>query len=462
MPETELEAVLQRAREGRAVAEKDLFEFLAIPSVSALPEHRRDCRRAADWLVGRLEKLGMSVELTDVVPDGHPVVMAEWLGHDAGPTLTIYGHYDVQPPDPLDEWTSPPFEPTVRDGYVYARGADDNKAQHLASVKAAEHWFAAGGPPVNIRFLIEGEEEVSGRSLPDYVRANASRLRTDYLLIADGGFAAPGLPELVTGLRGLLYTEIEVTGPRVDLHSGIFGGVAPNPFNSLAHILAGLKDREGRIQIPGFYDDVQPPSREELEDWGRLGLDEDRLKELIGVDVLPGEPGYSVLERRWVRPTLDVHGVIGGFTGAGSKTVIPARARAKVSTRLVPNQRPEKVLPQLREAVQALATPGTRAEVTALNSALPVLIDATHPGIEAASRAFAAGYGKPPVLVREGASVPVTVDFQQVLGTNLVVTGFGLPDDGLHSPNERMSLDQYHRGTETVIHFMNELAGPGR
>ncbi|WP_338204793.1 dipeptidase [Candidatus Nephthysia bennettiae] len=462
MPEADLEAVLRRAREGREAAENDLFELLAIPSVSALPEHHDDCRRAAGWVAARLERLGMHVELAEVVPGGQPVVMAEWLGHDGGPTLTIYGHYDVQPPDPLEEWTSPPFQPTVRDGHVYARGADDNKGQFLAGVKAAEHWFGAGRPPLNIRFLIEGEEEVSGRSLPDYVRANAGRLKTDYLLIADGSFAAPGLPELVTGLRGLLYTEIEVRGPRVDLHSGMFGGIAPNPFNSLAHILAGLKDREDRIHIPRFYDDVQAPTREEVEDWARLGLDEEQLKRLIGVDVLPGEPGHSVLERRWARPTLDVHGVMGGFTDAGSKTVIPARARAKVSMRLVPNQDPARVLDGLREAVEALATPGTRAEVTELNSALPVLIDATHPGIDAASKAFAAGYGKAPVLVREGASVPVTVDFQQVLGTNLLVTGFGLPDDGLHSPNERMSLDQYHRGTETVIHLMNELAGPGR
>jgi acetylornithine deacetylase/succinyl-diaminopimelate desuccinylase-like protein len=400
----------------------------------------------------------MFAELIEVEPEGQPVVMAEWLGHDGGPTLTIYGHYDVQPPDPLEEWTSPPFEPTIRDGFVYARGADDNKGQHLAGLKAAEHWFAAGRPPVNLRFLIEGEEEIGGRSLPAYVRANADRLSTDYLFIADGSFAAPGQPELVTALRGLLYTEIEVTGPRVDLHSGIFGGIAPNPFNSLAHILCGLKDREGRILIPGFYDDVQPPSSEELEGWASLGIDEEQQKRLMGVDELPGEPGFSLLERKWARPTLDVHGVMGGFTGAGSKTVIPARARAKVSMRLVPNQQPAKALAQFGEAVARLATPGTRAQVVELNSALPVRIETSHPGIEPARRAFAAAYGRPPVLVREGGSVPVTVDFQQALGTHLLVTGFGLPDDGLHSPNERMSLDQYHRGTEMVIHLIDELA----
>jgi acetylornithine deacetylase/succinyl-diaminopimelate desuccinylase-like protein len=453
-----LETVLKRAREGRVQAEEDLFELLAIPSVSALPEHRNDCRWAASWLMERLERMGMSVELVDRDPEGNPVIMAEWLGREGAPTLTIYGHYDVQPPDPLEEWNSPPFQPTVRDGYVYARGADDNKGQHMAGVEAAQHWFAAGGPPLNLRFLIEGEEEVSGHTLPGYLHANAERLKTDYVLIADGAFAAPGKPQLVTALRGLLYTEIEVVGPRVDLHSGVFGGVAPNPFNSLAHILCGLKDREGRIQIPGFYDDVQAPSPEELESWASLGIDEEQQKKLIGVDELPGEPGYSLLERKWARPTLDVHGVIGGFTGAGSKTVIPARARAKVSMRLVSDQRPDRVLPRLREAVARLATPGTRAEVTELNTALPVRIDVGHPGIEPARRAFAAAYGSPPVFVREGASIPVTVDFQQALGTDLLVTGFGLPDDGLHSPNERMSLDQYHRGTEMVVHLMHELA----
>src|SRR5215469_3387437 len=241
-----LDQVLERARGARAAAEAELFELISIPSVSALPEHRDDCRRAAAWLERRLRAMGMEASLIDVPGGGHPVVEAEWLGRPGAPTLTIYGHYDVQPPDPLDEWRSPPFEPTVRDGFVYGRGADDNKGQHLASVIAAAYYFADGGPPVNLRFLIEGEEEVSGKSLPTYVRANADRLATDYLLIADGSFAAVGQPAIVTGLRGLLYAEVEVAGPRVDLHSGIFGGVAPNPFNSLAHIIAGLKDRDGR------------------------------------------------------------------------------------------------------------------------------------------------------------------------------------------------------------------------
>src|SRR5262245_21209817 len=397
---------LARARERRAQAEADLFELISIPSVSSLPEHRADCRRAADWLAGRLRGLGMEVELTDVLEGGHPVVMAEWLARPGAPTLTVYGHYDVQPPDPLDEWRSPPFEPTVRDGFVYARGADDNKAQHLASVQAAGHWFATGGPPLNLRFLLEGEEEVAGRSLPTYVRANAGRLATDYLLIADGAFVAPGVPALLTGLRGLLYVEIEVVGPCVDLHSGIYGGVAPNPFNGLAHVLAGLKDREGVVRIPGFYDAVEAPTEQELADWRTLPGGDDGLRAAMGVDTLPGEPGYSTQERRWARPTLDVHGVMGGFTGPGQKTVIPARATAKVSTRLVPRQDPAAVLAALREAASALVTPGTSVQVTELSSGPPVLMRTDHPGADALRRAFAAAYGAEPVLIREGGSIP--------------------------------------------------------
>jgi acetylornithine deacetylase/succinyl-diaminopimelate desuccinylase-like protein len=457
-----LDRVLERARRGRREAEADLYELISIPSVSTLPEHRDDCRRAAVWLADRLRGIGMDARLADVVEAGHPVVVGEWLGRPGAPTLTVYGHYDVQPPDPLEEWLTPPFEPTVRDGFVYGRGADDNKGQHLASVVAAGHWFAHGGPPLNLRFLIEGEEESGGRSLPELVRSAACDLASDYVLIVDGSFAAPGLPAMVTGLRGLLYTEIEVAGARADLHSGIFGGVAPNPLNCLAHVIAGLKDRGGVVRIPGFYDDVERPTAEELEGWKALPITAEQQRALVGAPELAGEAGYSVLERKWVRPTLDVHGVIGGFTGAGSKTVIPARAKAKVSMRLVPRQDPARVLAGLRQAVADLATPGTRAEVTELSSAPPVRMATDHPGVAALRSAFAAAYGARPVPVREGGSLPVAIDFQEALDTRLLVTGFGLPDDALHSPNERMSLDQYHRGVEAVVHLMHELAVAGR
>lgn len=451
-----LEEALERARDGRSRAEDDLFELVRIPSVSSLSRHQADCDAAADWLVDRFRAMGMEAR-TVRIGDGHPVVDASWSGAP-GPTLTIYGHYDVQPPDPLDEWTSPPFEPTRRDGFVYARGSDDNKGQLMCSVKAAQHAFAAGGPPLNLRFLIEGEEEITGPSLPVYVRENASELATDYLFIADGQFTAPGVPNLLTGLRGLLYTEIEVEGARVDLHSGIYGGVAPNPFNSLAHVISRLKGPDGRITIPGFYDAVRPPAPEELEAWSRVPGDEDSLRADLGVHALEGEPGFGPFERRWARPTLDVHGVIGGFIEEGKKTVIPARAKAKVSMRLVPDQDPAAILEALRAYVPSLATPGVRVTVHDLGQARPVLTGTSHPGVPAAARAFKAAYGAEPVFVREGGSIPVTIDFQEALNPHLLVTGFGLPGDALHSPNERYSLDQYHRGTEMVLHLMSELA----
>lgn len=453
-----LSRALELARAGREQAERDLFELISIPTVSTLPAHAEDCRRAAGWLAGRLRGMGMSVEVVDVPGEKHPVVAAEWLGRPGAPTVAIYGHYDVQPPDPLGEWTSPPFEPVVRDGFVFARGSDDNKGQHMCGVKAAEHWFAAGGPPVNLRFLIEGEEEISGRALPRFLRENASRLRSDYVFIADGGFTAPGMPNLTTALRGLLYTEIEVRGAAVDLHSGIYGGVAPNPFNTLAHVLSALKGRDGRVTIPGFYDGVEAPAAAELESWARLPVTEAGELAAMEVPALEGEGGFTAAERKWARPTLDVHGVVGGFTGDGAKTVIPALATAKVSMRLVPFQDPARVLASLRTYAAALATPGTVVSVREVSSAPPVLTGTDHPGVAAASRAFESAFGAPAVLQREGGSIPVTVDFQEALGARMLVTGFGLPGDALHSPNEHYSLDQYHRGTEMVIHLLDELS----
>ncbi len=453
-----LEQALERARAGRQDAERQLFEFLSIPSVSATPEHGADVRRAGGWVADRLRGMGMEVEVKDLEGGFHPVVIAEWMGRPGAPVLGIYGHYDVQPPDPLEDWVSPPFEPAVRDGFVYARGSTDNKGQFLAGLKAVEHAFAAGGPPVNLRFFVEGEEEISGPSLGAYLAANASRLATDYLLLADGLFTAPGLPNLITGLRGLVYTEVEVRGAAADLHSGIYGGAAPNPFNTLAHIIAELKGRDGRVTVPGFYDDVRDPDPAELESWRSVPVTEERLLAETGAMALEGEPGYPVLQRLWARPTLDVHGVIGGFTGEGSKTVIPAWARAKISMRLVPDQDPERVFEAFAAHVEKLATPGTEVSVKLLNSAKPVRCGTDHAGVAAARRAFVAAFGAEPVLVREGGSVPVAIDFQESLHPNLLVTGFGLPGDGLHSPNEHFSLDQYHRGTEMVLHLMDELS----
>jgi acetylornithine deacetylase/succinyl-diaminopimelate desuccinylase-like protein len=455
-----IDQALERARAGREQAEADLFEFLAIPSVSALPAHNDDTRRACEWTAERLRRMGMAVEVAEVAGGRHPVVSAEWLGRPGQPTLAIYGHYDVQPPDPLEEWLTPPFTPTVRDGRVYARGACDNKGQVLAGIKAAEHAFATGGPPLNLRFLIEGEEEISGPSLPRFLRENAARIPSDYVLIADGEFTAPGLPNLLTGLRGLLYTEIVAEGAAADLHSGIFGGVAPNPLNTLAHVISALKGRDGRITVPGFYDDVVQPTEEEVAAWDRL-KDEATLKRLMGVRALEGEEEFSPAERTWGRPTLDVHGIIGGFIGEGSKTVIPARAKAKVSMRLVPGQDPDEIHQSLATYLKGLETPGVALSLVRLGQAPPVLAGVDHPGIAAARKAFVKSFGAEPVLVREGGSVPVTVDFQEALQPMLMLTGFGLPDDALHSPNEKMDLEQYHRGTEMVLHLMEELVAGG-
>ena len=400
--------------------------------------------------------MGMSVEVVDVPGGRHPVISAEWLGRPGKPTLAIYGHYDVQPPDPLEEWLTPPFEPTIRDGRVYARGACDNKGQVLAGIKAAEHAFAAGGPPLNLRFLIEGEEEISGPSLPRFLRENAARVPSDYVLIVDGEFTAPGLPNLLTGLRGLLYTEIVAEGAVADLHSGIFGGVAPNPLNTLAHAISALKGRDGKVTIPGFYDDLVLPSEEEIAIWNRV-KDEATLKSLMGVRALEGEEKFPPAVRTWGRPTLDVHGIVGGFIGEGPKTVIPARARAKVSMRLVPRQDPNKIYDSLATYLKGLETPGVALSLVKLGQAPPVLAGVDHPGITAARKAYVKSFGAEPVLVREGGSVPVTVDFQEALRPMLMLTGFGLPDDALHSPNEKMNLEQYHLGTEMVLHLMDEL-----
>ncbi len=457
-----LEEALRLARAQRAQAEADLVELASIPSVSSLQAHRDDCRRAAGWLAGRFRRLGLKTELVDVRPDGHPVLVGEWMGRKGRPTLTIYGHYDVQPADPLSEWVSPPFEPSRRDGFLYARGASDNKGQHLAAVKAVEYGLAAGGPPLNLRFLFEGEEEISGPSLGRFVRAHRRRLHTDYLFIGDGDFVAPGRPCLVTGMRGLLYTEIEATGAAADLHSGLYGGVAPNPLNTLAWVIATLKRPDGRVTIPGFYDRVRKPSPAELRSWRRLPLTAPLVKREMGVYALEGEARYSPIERRWARPTLDVHGIAGGFVAEGSKTVIPARARAKLSMRLVPDQDPDRVLRSLRAYLRHLGTPGVKLTLKALGSARPVLCGSDHPGVGAARRAFQAAFGAEPAMVRSGGSIPVVTDFQEALKPRLLVSGFGLPGDGLHSPNERMSLDQYHRGTEMVLHLMQELAGAHR
>jgi acetylornithine deacetylase/succinyl-diaminopimelate desuccinylase-like protein len=453
-----MDAALAKAVSARDADLADLIDELRIPSISTLPERREDCLRNARWLRDRMTALGMKVEIVDVIKGGNPVVVADWNGQPGKPHLTIYGHYDVQPPDPLDEWKSPPFEPDVRNGHIYARGCADNKGNHMATLKAVEHLFAAGGPPVNLRFLIEGEEEISGESLARYLRANGAKLKTDSVLVWDGGFDEAGNPTLATALRGLLYVELHAGGAAVDLHSGMFGGIAPNPINTLARVIGELKDRSGHITIPGFYDAVLPPSDEELADWKKKDSGyAEMMREMSGARALEGETGFLALERTGSRPTLDANGIIGGFTGEGTKTVIPAHASAKVSMRLVPDQDWKAILSSLERYVKELETPGVEIKVVVLASAPPVTCEVDHPAARALRAAYAEAFGKETALVRVGGSIPVSVDFQQGVIAPLMISGIPQADDAVHSPNEHLALDNYYRGIETVIRFICKL-----
>jgi acetylornithine deacetylase/succinyl-diaminopimelate desuccinylase-like protein len=435
----------------------ELKSLLRIPSVSTLPEHARDCRAAAELLVADLGKIGMeNVRLIET--RGHPLVYADWLHAPGKPTVLTYGHYDVQPPDPLDEWLSPPFEPTERNGNIYARGAVDDKGQLVAQIKALESLLAANkGLPVNVRVLLEGEEEVGGEAIAAYVASKPATLKADFALVSDTELFAPGLPTLCVGLRGMIYTELEVRGAKTDLHSGMYGGAAPNAFFSLAKILAGLKDEHGHILIPGFYDDIIPPSAEELAAWQSLPFDEEQYRiHEVGARELVGEPGYSVLERTWARPTLDVHGIPGGFTGAGAKTVIPAKALAKVSMRLVPGMTPAKAFALYKGYVEKIAPAGVDVEVRLIHSGEPCLIPVDNPYIQAATRALHQVWGKDTVFIRSGGSIPIVGDFARHLGLPSVMMGFGLPDDNLHAPNEKFNLTNFALGIESLIRFLEE------
>ena len=436
---------------------EELKDLLRIPSISTLPENKPDCRRAADLLANELKRIKMeNVGLIET--EGHPLVYADWL-HAAGkPVVLIYGHYDVQPPDPLDEWVSPPFEPAERNGNLYARGAVDDKGQVWAQLKALESLLAAAGVlPLNVRVLFEGEEEVGGEGIADYVASKPSKLKADFALVSDTELFAPGLPTLCVGLRGMIYTEIEVRGARTDLHSGMYGGAAPNPFVSLAQILARLKDEEGRILIPGFYDDIIPPSHEELAAWRSLPFDEEhyRITE-VGSSKLVGEPGYTVLERTWARPSLDVHGIPGGFTGAGAKTVIPAKALAKVSMRLVPGMTPSKSFKLYKNYVERVAPDGVEVDVRLVHQGDPCLVPVDNPYIQAAVRALHEVWNRDTVFIRSGGSIPIVGDFARHLGLPSVMMGFGLPDDNLHAPNEKFSLKNFELGIVSLIRFFEE------
>lgn len=436
---------------------QELLEFLRIPSISTLPEHRADVERAAAFVAKALGDAGLD-NVSLIQTAGHPLVYADWLHAPGKPTVLCYGHYDVQPPDPLELWKTPPFEPSIRDGNIYARGAADDKGQMYMHIKAVEALLKTGGSlPVNVRFLVEGEEEIGGASIAKYVAEHPEKLKADVALVSDTALYAEGLPTLCVGLRGLAYLEVEAAGPARDLHSGYYGGAAPNAVFGLIEFLAKCKDANGTIQIPGFYDEVTPPSAVEKQSWERLPFDEQRfLGHEVGSSALTGEREFTVLERVWARPAFEVHGIAGGFTAAGQKTVIPAKATAKVSFRLVPHQDPARCIALFREFVAKHAPAGIQMEVRVLGASAAISVNPDHPAIETAARAFSDVFGKPTVFTRNGGSIPVVGDFARHLGIPSVLMGFGLPDDGLHSPNEKYRLENYYTGILTIAHFFEE------
>ncbi len=451
-----LETVLEKNQQ-RYVDE--LSEFLRIPSVSARSEHRQDTAHCADWLAERLREVGMTAEV--IATKGHPIVLGEHLqaGNDA-PTVLVYGHYDVQPVEPLDEWATPPFEPSVRDGRLYARGSVDDKGQVYMHVKALEAYRESqGDPPVNLKYVFEGEEEVGSENLEDFLRRHAKRLACDVAVISDTPMLAPDLPAVCVGLRGLAYMEVRLSGPSQDLHSGGFGGAITNPANALCEIIANLKDENGRVTIPGFYDEVVAPTEAERRAYSDLPFSEDNLRREAGVKALgDGEAGYHFLERIWARPTLDVNGILSGYTREGAKTIIPATAMAKISMRLVPEQNPQAIADAFEEHVRSLVPQGVEIEIERHSFGLPWTADPEGPVFQAASAAVEATFGRAPLFTREGGSIPIVPLFEQVLEVPVLLLGFALPGSNLHSPNEWISLDLYHKGIETLTRLFGELA----
>lgn len=430
----------------------ELKDWLRIPTVSADPAFHADVLRGAEFLRSHFETLGMTSRLVET--PGNPVVVAEWMGAPGAPTALVYGHYDVQPPDPLDLWTTPAFEPTVRDGKLFARGATDDKGQVFTHVKSVEAWLkTVGRLPINVRFVVEGEEEVGSENLEDFLRRHRQELACDIAVVSDTSQYAHGIPAITYGLRGIFACEVTVFGPRKDLHSGVFGGSVANPAFGLARMLAKLHDEAGRIQVSGFYDDVLPLTTEEREQFAGLPFDETAYLSELGASAAVGEAGYSTLERRWARPTCEVNGLFSGYTGVGPKTIVPARATAKITCRLVANQDPKKLVEALEQFLRANLPTGLTMEFHTDHGAPAFLFHPDSPYIEAAGTAIERAFGARPVLIREGGSIPVVTTFRQVLGVDTLLLGWGQNTDNLHSPDEHFSVADFQRG----IHASAEL-----
>jgi acetylornithine deacetylase/succinyl-diaminopimelate desuccinylase-like protein len=436
---------------------EELKGYLAIPSISALPQHAGDIRACAEWTAAELTRIGMqNVRLIETA--GNPVVYADWLNAPGAPTLLFYGHYDVQPVDPVDLWESPPFEATIRDGEIYARGSADDKGQIFMHFKAIEAWLKqAGTLPVNIKIFIEGEEEVGSKHLDQFVRDHKDQLGADVVVISDSPMFDRGIPSICYGLRGLAYFQLDIRGTKSDLHSGSFGGAVANPASVLAQILAQMKDKGGRIKIPGFYDDVRALRDEEREQWKRLPFNETKYRKELGAPKLFGESGYTTLERVWARPTFEVNGLLSGFTGEGAKTVIPAVSMAKVSMRLVPDQDPDKVAGLFEAYLKKVAPKTVEWKLTRMHGGKPWMADFDNPFVQAAGRAIELGFGKAPVFNREGGSIPVVSTFQQELGVPSVLFGIGLPDENAHAPNEKLDLGNFHNGVIAAAFLYDEF-----
>jgi len=436
----------------------ELKAFLAIPSISALPQHAGDVKRCADWCADEMRRIGMqNVKLVDT--PGNPVVYGDWLGAPGAPTILFYGHYDVQPVDPLELWDSPPFEATIRDGEIYARGSADDKGQVFMHFKAIEaHLKQNGKLPVNMKIILEGEEEVGSVNLDNFIREHKGELGADVVVISDSGMFARGVPSICYGLRGLVYFQIDLRGSSTDLHSGSFGGAVANPAFVLSQIIAQMKDRGGRVRIPGFYDDVVPLQEEERKAWASLPFNEKAYKKDFGIPKVFGETGYTTLERTWARPTFEVNGLLSGFTGEGAKTVLPAVSMAKVSMRLVPNQTPDKIAELFEAHVRDLTPKTMTLTITRMHGGKPWMTSYDNPYVQAAGRAIERGFGRAPVFTREGGSIPVVSTFQEELGLPSVLFGVGLPDENAHAPNERLDVANFHGGIISSAILYEEMS----
>ena len=453
-----MENIVSYINSNREKYVEELKDFLRIPSISTLAENKADMLTAAEFVAGKLREAGLE-NVKIIETKGHPLVYADWLKAPGKPTVLVYGHYDVQPVDPINLWDSPPFEPTIRDGKIYARGATDDKGQMYMHIKSVEAYFKTVGKlPINLKFIIEGEEEIGSGNLDEFVNKNQEMLKCDSVLISDTSLYGPGVPTLTYGLRGLCYMEVVVSGPNRDLHSGTFGGGVDNPINVLAEMISKLKDNNGKIKIPGFYKDVVNLTKKERENFKTLPFSEKQYAKTLGVKELKGEKGYSTLERVWARPSLDCNGIFGGFTGEGAKTVLPSKATAKISMRLVPNQDPKKIAKLFKSYINKIVPKTVKVEASTLHGAYPIATSLDDKATLSAAAALAKVFGKKTVFMREGGSIPIVVTFAKKLKAAPVLLGMGLNSENLHSPNEHFNLNHFHLGILSSAYFMDEFS----